>query len=210
MVNATAIAVGILVGIAVALVVAAILLVSLIPYTASSNSSQSSYSFSSRQEPSQTSACYLTGSELTNKGNIVLRKQGRIDRVISNINTPKSLAANPLFWNVETLRAARSITRHEGDYDNLDVFVLDTGIQPDHPDLNVVGGKVTISIAQKAFVGVDFTGSTNDPPWLDDDGHGTVVAGLVAAIDDRIGIANGARLWAVKVLNSQGEGDDGR
>lgn len=57
---------------------------------------------------------------------------------------------------------------------------------------------------------MDFTGSTNDPPWLDDDGHGTVVAGLVAAIDDRIGIANGARLWAVKVLNSQGEGDDGK
>ena len=43
----------------------------------------------------------------------------------------------------------------------------------------------------------------------DDNGHGTHVAGIVAAKDNDIGVvgmAPGARLWAVKVLDSSGSG----
>jgi subtilisin family serine protease len=43
----------------------------------------------------------------------------------------------------------------------------------------------------------------------DDNGHGTHVAGIAAARDDTdgvVGVAPGARLWAVKVLNSAGSG----
>jgi Subtilase family/Bacterial Ig-like domain/Bacterial Ig domain/F5/8 type C domain len=45
----------------------------------------------------------------------------------------------------------------------------------------------------------------------DDNGHGTKVAGVAAAKDDSqgvVGIAPGARLWAVKVLDRNGEGFD--
>jgi subtilisin family serine protease len=74
-----------------------------------------------------------------------------------------------------------------------DIAVLDTGIDVDHPDLNVVGG-------------VNCLGGTS---YDDDSGHGTHVAGVAAAIDNNIGVvgvAPGARLWAVKVLDAQDNG----
>jgi subtilisin len=76
-----------------------------------------------------------------------------------------------------------------------DVAILDTGIDAHHPDLNVVGG-------------VDCTGHHS---YQDANGHGTHVAGIAAAKDDDIGVvgvAPGARLWAVRVLDSKGEGSD--
>jgi subtilisin len=76
---------------------------------------------------------------------------------------------------------------------NVDVAVLDTGIQLDHPDLNVVQG-------------VDLTGSgLNGNDW---DGHGTHVAGIIGALDNNIGVvgvAPGVNLWSVQVV---GPNDD--
>jgi subtilisin len=77
-----------------------------------------------------------------------------------------------------------------------DIAVLDTGIDLSHPDLNVY--------RQTTFVSGTSSGN-------DDDGHGTHVAGIAAAKDDGagvVGIAPSARLWAVKVLDSNGDGFD--
>ena len=78
---------------------------------------------------------------------------------------------------------------------NADVAIVDTGIQPNHPDLNVVGG---------------YNCSTsNRAAWRDVQNHGTHVAGTVAAKDNTVGVvgvAPGARLWAVKILNDDGYG----
>jgi subtilisin family serine protease len=77
---------------------------------------------------------------------------------------------------------------------NVDIAILDTGIDLSHPDLNVY--------VQKTFV--SGTSSAND-----DDGHGTHVAGIAAAKDNDygvVGVAPGARLWAIKVLDSTGSG----
>lgn len=75
---------------------------------------------------------------------------------------------------------------------NVDVAVVDTGIDPKNPDLNVVGG-------------VSFTsGKAGDP-----NGHGTHVAGIIGARDNGmgvVGVAPGARLWSVRVLNKKGLG----
>ncbi len=80
-----------------------------------------------------------------------------------------------------------------GDVD-ADIAVLDTGISLSHPDLNVY--------RQRTFV----QGTTSAD---DDNGHGTHVAGIAAAKDNSIGVvgvAPGARLWAVKVLDKDGAG----
>jgi subtilisin family serine protease len=77
-------------------------------------------------------------------------------------------------------------------------WVIDTGIQPDHPDLNV---DLTRS---RTFLG----GRTT--PW-DQNGHGTHVAGTIAAKDDAngvVGVAAGARVVAVRVLDRRGSGSN--
>ena len=79
---------------------------------------------------------------------------------------------------------------------NSDIAILDTGIDTSHPDLFVY----------KQVTFVSGTSSGND-----DNGHGTMVAGVSAAKDNSqgvVGIAPGARLWAVKVLDRNGEGFD--
>ena len=76
-----------------------------------------------------------------------------------------------------------------------DVAIYDTGIDPTHTDLNVVGG-------------YNCTGS-NRANWMDKQGHGTHVAGTVGAIDNAngvVGVAPGVRLWAVRILDAKGEG----
>jgi subtilisin len=76
---------------------------------------------------------------------------------------------------------------------NVDIAILDTGISTSHPELNVVGG----------------TNCVGGPSFNDDHGHGSHVAGIAAARDNAdgvVGVAPGARLWAVKVLNAAGSG----
>jgi subtilisin family serine protease len=83
---------------------------------------------------------------------------------------------------------------------NVDIAILDTGIDVDHPDLNVVGGRRFYTILWWSF---------EDDLYDDDNGHGTHCAGTAAAIDNGdgvVGVAPGARLWAVKVLDSTGGG----
>lgn len=77
---------------------------------------------------------------------------------------------------------------------NIGVAVLDTGIDLDHRDLNVAGG-------------VSFIRTRSGPD--DDNGHGTHVAGIIAAMDNEIGVVGvipGASLYAVKVLDKNGSG----
>lgn len=78
-------------------------------------------------------------------------------------------------------------------------WIIDTGIDLDHPDL-----KVDLS-RSKTFVSTGKDAKSAD----DGNGHGTHVAGTVAAVNNDkgvIGVAYDATVVAVKVLNSQGSG----
>ncbi|MBI2520033.1 MAG: S8 family peptidase [Bdellovibrio sp.] len=81
------------------------------------------------------------------------------------------------------------------------VCVVDTGVQRNHPDLetNVMGGENFV--VSRGFV---------DPnKWDDDNGHGTHVAGTIAALDNEIGVvgvAPQASIFAAKVLDRRGSG----
>ncbi|MCH8158015.1 MAG: S8 family serine peptidase [Nitrospinae bacterium] len=89
------------------------------------------------------------------------------------------------------------ITRVGGPLDGTgrNAWVIDTGIDPSHPDLNVGSG------ANFVLRGKDST--------KDGNGHGTHVAGTIAAIDntiDVVGVAAGATVHPIRVLNNSGSG----
>ena len=130
------------------------------------------------------------------------------DRTISifeNENSPNDQAANlrqskataafqpaqVLPTGVNRVNAENKANKGAG----VNVAVIDTGIDYTHPDLHgrVVGGKNCSS------------GSS----YKDGNGHGTHVAGTIAADDNAIGVvgvAPQASLWAVRVLNNAGSG----
>ncbi|NOK58462.1 MAG: peptidase S8 [Chloroflexi bacterium AL-W] len=106
-----------------------------------------------------------------------------------------SIAAQTLPGGIDRVDADLSATANIDGVDegvDVDIAILDTGIDLDHPDLNVVGG-------------ISCVGGSAD----DGNGHGTHVAGTAAAVDNDfgvVGVAPGARLWAVKVLGDNGSG----
>ncbi len=107
------------------------------------------------------------------------------------------LAAQTVPTGIKRVGARSSITLDtagDGSVD-ADIAIVDTGIDATHPDLDVRGG-INCS-------------STSPNSWRDRHGHGTHVAGIAAARDDDygvVGVAPGARLWAVKILNDSGIG----
>lgn len=77
-------------------------------------------------------------------------------------------------------------------------YIIDTGIDLDHPDLNVAN-----------FGFNAFTSGRDAGSFDDGNGHGTHVAGTVAAFNNDfgvVGVAAGAQVVPVKVLDSRGSG----
>jgi len=89
---------------------------------------------------------------------------------------------------------------------DVDIAIIDTGIDKDHPDLYVVGGRRFYTVN----TGPPWErGTYEDDNYDDDNGHGSHVAGSAAALDNTegvVGVAPGARLWGVKVLDASGSG----
>lgn len=97
-------------------------------------------------------------------------------------------------WGVKRVNAYNAWTFTTGKGVNL--AVVDTGVDYNHPDLK--------PIYKGGYNAVD---PTKTP--LDDQGHGTHVAGTIAAIKDLkgvVGVAPEVNLYAVKVLDSSGSG----
>ena len=89
----------------------------------------------------------------------------------------------PLVWNNSTGKDVK-------------IAVLDTGISSTHSDLTVSGG-------------INLAGKSKNNKWNDDNGHGTHVAGIIAARNNTIGVvgvAPDAQIYAVKVLDAYGNG----
>lgn len=91
-----------------------------------------------------------------------------------------------------------------------DIAIIDTGSGP-HPDLNVVFRTDCVDESGLGFLfGITCLDQTDcSTCGLDGNGHGTHVAGIAAALDNDfgvVGVAPGARVWSVAVLDSTGSG----
>ena len=102
-------------------------------------------------------------------------------------------------WGIRRVNAAAAWTSPKSQGQGISVAVIDTGISRGHPDLaGVVAG--------------GFNAHDPDSPeaWDDDQGHGSHVAGTIAAKRDGagvVGVAPLVKLYAVKVLDKNGNGN---
>jgi subtilisin family serine protease len=119
------------------------------------------------------------------------------DQVVFVTPVPRP-AAEIYPWGVDRIGASDVHDEYRLSGEGVKVAVLDTGIDRSHPDLaaNLVGGFNAIAGA--------------DPANFDDDnGHGTAMAGIIAARRNHagvIGAAPRALIYAVKVLDRNGQG----
>jgi subtilisin family serine protease len=110
------------------------------------------------------------------------------DRVISLCACFTVLEPRTVTWNIDKVGY--------GDGTGKTAWVLDTGIDFNHPDLTVD------SDLSRSFV----EGVTSA---ADDNGHGTHIAGVIGAKNNSIGtlgVASGATLISLKILDSKGDG----
>lgn len=131
----------------------------------------------------------ISGARLQN-----IRADERVDYI--ERDTTMRTAAQTLPWGVDRVQADLSSTKAgngSGAVSNVRAYIIDTGIDKNSGDLGVVKH-------------VNFTG---DKKNVDCNGHGTHVAGTLAARDNAVGVvgvAPGAPLVGVKVLGCNGEG----
>jgi subtilisin len=110
------------------------------------------------------------------------------DRVIALGSCFTVVAPSLITWNV-------SKTGY-GDGTGKTAWVVDTGIESDHPDLNVDVSR------SRSFLGANTS-------FEDENGHGTHVAGIIGGKNNAIGVlgvASNATLVSVRVLGKDGEG----
>lgn len=113
------------------------------------------------------------------------------DRIMAICSCVDVTTSGTLLWNIKQTGFGR------GDLQTTKTaWIVDTGVDTDHPDLNVDVQR------SRSFV----SGQTSVE---DENGHGTHVAGIIGAKNNSVGVtgvASGAKIVALKVLNQLGEG----
>lgn len=128
--------------------------------------------------------------KLTEKQAKGLKNNPQIKYVEENAEAKAFAQETP--WGIPHVQGTEAQNNgHTGE--GVKVAILDSGVDASHEDLNVAGGYSVFG----------------DSPYNDGNGHGTHVAGTVAALDNNVGVvgvAPDAEVYAVKVLDSSGSG----
>jgi subtilisin family serine protease len=125
------------------------------------------------------------------------------DPLVLSIDADNPIALGPIAagastqivdWGITKIGADQTAT-HSGDgtgtVTGVNVYVIDTGVDPTHPDINLVNHITFIP----------------NEPNADCNGHGTGVAGIIAGRDNdvfTVGVAPGAPVTGVKVVTCAG------
>lgn len=116
------------------------------------------------------------------------------DKATTLFSRLQSTSTQILPWGIDKVDAEKVWLSNNAD--PIKVGIVDTGISNKHPDLlaNIKGGVNTINPFRS---------------WNDDNGHGSHIAGIVAALNNSIGVVGMGPLidlYAIKVLNASGSG----
>lgn len=122
-----------------------------------------------------------------------LKKNDKIKSIEPDVEVKALDQTTP--WGITKIGAI-SVQKRDNKGAGVNIAIIDTGINYNHPDLQ-----------SNYKVGYDFVNKDADP--MDDNGHGTHCAGIIAALDNDIGVigvAPQANLYSLKVLDSSGSG----
>src|SRR6516162_8965607 len=123
-------------------------------------------------------------------------RSGRVRPAIELLEDRLVPSASSDFRGIINLPAAQAAYPYRGD--GYSVAILDTGVNYNLPDLGGGWGK-------RVIAGWNFVNNTSDP--MDDNGHGTFVAGEIGSSSaDFPGIAPDVNIVAVKVLDANKNG----
>lgn len=130
------------------------------------------------------------------------------DRRLTQFDDPgvarRAATGTTLPWGIDRIDA--DVAHANGATGSgVDVGVIDSGIAATHPDLR--GNVADPEVDSHHESWTDCSGESCRYPWSDDGGHGTHVAGTIAAEDGGggvVGVAPDATLHALKVCSGRG------
>jgi subtilisin family serine protease len=135
---------------------------------------------------------------ITTKG---MAEELKKQKMVYSVTQSRRVKAYDLNSN-QTINVPAAQNQYGVSGQGITIGIIDTGIDYNHQDL---GGGFGSSF--KVVGGYDFFNNDNDP--IDDNGHGTHVAGIAAANGSNLkGVAPNAKLVAYKVLGAEGYGYD--
>ena len=112
-------------------------------------------------------------------------------------------------WNLASIDASYQWKNGGSSEDEQVIAVVDTGVDYTHEDLESAMWENTLS-SLKGYVGYNFIDSNNNP--MDGNGHGTHVAGIIAAESNNnkgiSGVAPSVKIMALKAIDDEGFGYD--
>src|SRR3989344_1494071 len=129
----------------------------------------------------------------------ILKDDGRVEKIYFDYPVKALLSDTVLQLNTSLINAKAihglNITGRDQS-----VCIIDTGVN--YNDASLGGG---FGAGYKVIAGYDYVNDDTNP--IDDNGHGTHIAGIVAGSGSVKGMAPGANIVALKVLDSGGSGD---
>lgn len=114
-------------------------------------------------------------------------------QMLPSVTAPLKIKSQSIPWGISKIEAPSVWKRSQGE--GIKVGIIDTGIDCKHPDLK--------DNIKEAYCVID------DFQADDDNGHGTHVAGIIAALDNNIGVvgvAPKADIYSVKAFDQKGRG----
>lgn len=128
-----------------------------------------------------------------------LKKDKSISDIIPNYEIKMNLDSSVNSIHADDVWTLQDIHGNNITGEGITIAIIDTGVDYTHPDL---GGCLGINC--KVVGGYDFINNDYDP--MDDHGHGTHCAAISAGNGTLNGVAPGAKIYSLKVLNDTGTG----
>lgn len=129
---------------------------------------------------------------LTNKAFYKLQKHQNISFIEPDYKT--HLLEQEIPWGVKFI-GVPAVWNNGFTGNEVKIGVLDSGIDKSHPDIKVIMGQSFID---------------GESPFIDYNGHGTYVAGIIGALNNTIGtvgVAYDSDLYAIKIIDKNGQGN---